>query len=618
MGTKPVGGALRLSDIYDFLSTPPGLDVVQGLLTELKSRSQWSQISRTSTVRGTRVRGVILEQQQPRRNTDAFDQVLDQELDGLDASSPLMTRWHLPTAVSEAFRQATDKEGVVHGDRLSSDSGRRTFAAIQHGIQEAGDDFTPQLLKQDPFAFKYMLATPRTLHALAASVRLDDFGDRMPSLARVTQKYGGPTAFAQVHVAALQHLFQTSASLIGQLEANGPRSLSLLGKPYSTDPRMYAKFGIELQDIGSESFWASGRPEGATNSEWLKASAAERLTRLFQGVDPQGSERFVLLDEGGYLTRTLNSPEFEKFAHLCVVVEQTQSGGDVVEELAAEGKLHCDVIAVWKSWFKKDYESPAIGESIVHQASEQLAFLGLSLNDEPRTATLVGFGAVNSQVAAALVDKGYRPEDIFVVDPDPQALERARAHGFVTADKGRSLALQRAQMLPHGHNVFVATGKRALTPEDFTFLPNDARIINGGSGDVEASADLASFKQYGYAHDRRFGWNNYFGRYVRGGEFAPKSLLVADKEILVLRGGFVVNMERGLPPDFAQIPRSLMLAGALQAARLSEAQKPGDEGGHIVELDDGMQKDLHTWIAEDLRTKDQTLEHPNFERLAPY
>jgi len=192
---------------------------------------------------------------------------------------------------------------------------------------------------------------------------------------------------------------------------------------------------------------------------------AARLQEMFKGVDPKTTnKRFLLLDEGGKVLKTLHE-SFPEYAHLCVGVEHTDRGVQLLEDY----ELKCPVINIAQCEAKKRYESPMIGESVVASIEGELSALDISI--APKEACVLGYGAVGSNVAASLERRGYK---VFVYDKDPEKMKQASLDGFHTGE--------RDDMLSHAHLLIGATGRGSLSLDEFDKLPKRAVMANAASG----------------------------------------------------------------------------------------------------------------------------------------
>lgn len=400
---------------------------------------------------------------------------------------------------------------------------------------------------------------------------------RMPVLGEISRMMGGPTALADFQMASVQHLFPSTRGLYAELAANGlpVGRTGVGGKGYSTDVETMLRLSAEGFDVHE-----GGRPLAFREAESAEAvtlqMATEQLGRLFHGVDPTRTEgrRFLLLDEGAKLITALHR-RFPEYAHLCVAVEQTERGVQILQDAVARGdfELMCPIVDMARSAAKKDWESPMIGESCVFNLLDHdLEALQPGLRDrlfgrpEQRVASVFGYGAVGKAVADRLRARGFT---VHVHDPDPAAMARAAADGCV--------AKSRADALAHGRLVYACSGRGALRPEDFEHLPDGAVLANAASGNHELGLDDVRFDtDAAETIDGVRARSAFAGGPVELGEAKdPMRHRVwqteGGKRLLLARSGYVVNMGLDLPPEYAQLTRGLLLASCLTAAKADGA-----------------------------------------------
>lgn len=189
-----------------------------------------------------------------------------------------------------------------------------------------------------------------------------------------------------------------------------------------------------------------------------------------------------------------------------------------------------------------------------------------------KSASVTGFNERGQRAFELLVRAGFRRHDIVVFDPDARVREGLRRDGYrvvetieeaskhgrilvnqlqdmdpVETTKGASASIvvhntDHDERFPIGNERFEYAAPEVETPQDDWKASFRGLVIETGAGG-EAS---------GYRH--RLVTNGYGAR------------------ILVLRGGFVINMSTGLPPEYVQLILSSLLALSLQAVK---RDKPG-------------------------------------------
>ncbi|HEY1100331.1 MAG TPA: hypothetical protein VGF99_15440, partial [Myxococcota bacterium] len=388
-------------------------------------------------------------------------------------------------ALVEVLAGVADARGVVAVDAVVARYGAAAgawFAVVATGVESGalGPAAAEQSLTHVPSGLSH-----EALQALGVGLPDVSFAARMPALAAITAKNGGPTALAGFEVVVAQHLFPTTMGLVDALLKNGlaKDKLHLIGKSYSTHERTYAALLGQGIDVDSSSRQDHDFAEDAAVR--LAGAARRQLTKLFSGVsdaelaDAAARPRFVLFDEGGKLIETLHK-EFPRYAKLCIGVEHTDRGMQLLDDLEkAGGQTLLPVVDMARSAAKKRFESPAIGESVVFHTELELQELGAQ--PLKKEACVVGYGAVGKATADALRRRGYQ---VFVHDLDPAALARARADGC-EVPAGDDVT-RRAAALAHGHLVIGCTGRTVITPDEFAaLLPDGAVLTNAASGTHE-------------------------------------------------------------------------------------------------------------------------------------
>lgn len=527
-------------------------------------------------------------------------------------------------AVFEALVKGADSNGFLTAEgaeRVLGTDGRAMFERLSH-LLDGGERDVPT---SRPIA-KFRLIPYEAADKLSLSARRKSFIERMPVMKAITKELGGPDALKGVSMTSIQHLFPTSIALYDELEANGVqrRQMGIEGKPYSASPdvvhRLHAE-GFHIHDWNNFIFGAEMNGVGLFSGLWPKHA----LVELFLGVDPQTQsdsrndaqlreavkelvpkwekqgKRFLLLDDGGSLVKALHE-YFPEVAHLCVAVEQTMSGANQLKAI----DLKCPVVDMAESELKKTVENLLIGESVATDTLRELTEAGVEV--KPREATILGYGAVGKGTAEALRRRGYT---VHVYDTSEEAMKAAAKDGFVTGT--------RDEMLKHGHLLIGCTGHGSLVPTEFKKLPKGAVLANAGSGNYELGMNV---KLPDDPHQERdstgLASSTLNGRPVRLGDGVTEQLKFLHKvvkgadgaERLVLRGGYVVNMTRDVPPEYAQLIRGMLLASCLQAAK---EKQPG-----LRQLSQQAQDLIKRVTEESLAKQGMSLEKPDFTKAAPW
>lgn len=559
------------------------------------------------------------------RRQDRLGQRVAQILDeNLAAPDPVSVGVAVATALAEASGGGRHVDAARVRSVLGSQAGELTdfIAARSHaGARQSGLPPVELLRVADRLE-----SDPRSLMS------------RMPALRELCSMLRPGKPLAGFSFSAVQHLFPTTECLFDAMVRCGLDAdhAFLTGKPYSTDDDV--QFALQRKGFHVASGGRAGHDgareqdhdalfttplarslvcRGRVDEEGLRDPSVIELLRLFsvEGADDPG-HRFLLLDEGGKLVKALHTT-FPEYATRCVAVEQTMRGVQVLEDI----DLRCPVVNVAESWLKKLYESPMIGESIVHGVDEQLAAMGDHVCVEPKEATVLGFGAVGQAVAQALLRRGYRVRawDPIFDDPVEGDARRARAAELGVEMPGR------ATCLAHGHVVYGCSGRGSLSFSEWDQLPKDAVLVNAASGHHELMNEALDDPSFALPPDPE-AWSaihagtesSWRGQPV---QLDPTPLDPNDAERehrvvpgddgarrLVIRSGYVANMADDIPPELIQLTRCLLLAAVVQATRESQ--------GGLRPLSDDTQRFIESRVKKGLASVGVDLTAPDFRKLA--
>lgn len=462
---------LRLNDVLSFLHGP-GQDVAQKLVDELGPYGEL----RRKDVQQEQLDG-YLKRHEPR---DPFLRAFAERLVELH---PPLRRAGAAAAITTMLASVADADGSVDVQAAGAKLGGRASAVllqIAERIGAAGVERSPL-----PKNHKYLGMDFATAVRVGKSAPPTDLAARMPLLAEMTRMWEAARPLEGWGMCSLGHLFATTPALYEALEHSGLRRDAHLvtGKGYSRHPDVIVRMageGFRVDEALLHSY------EYEKNVAMEEKRAVAQLRKLFEGVDPNDRDkRFLLLDEGGYLTVALHEhAELRPYAPMCRAVEQTAHGiKRIKEHILDRGEpLLVPVVDAARSELKRKYESPMIGEAVVSSAERALAAAHPALQPRTKEAAIAGFGHVGPATAEALVRRGFKREDIWVYDADPAKLAKARELGFSTGT--------REEVLRHGSWYFSATGSTTITPDELHLLPAGAIAVNAGSGQHELGMNL--------------------------------------------------------------------------------------------------------------------------------
>lgn len=624
------GGGLSLADVNDFLTSARGA----GLLAELGFAARRA-VDHTNAALDSGGYSSTLDASLGGPDSyypaDPFERRLVEFFDGRNTYlfRPEVDDEALPAAITTAFASVCDRTGMLtEGDaaRLGPVASR-AFEHIRAFVR-SGERVT-----SDQPSSKYEALSIVEAKKVARSRRMPAAKARMPVLDAVTRMIGGPSALRGFTMASVQHLFPSTLALYAALGDNGLDTVTTRvgGKGYSTDMDTM----MRLDALGY-----LVHPDGRVLAHGTHASAEEitgemarqELGALFAEVDPSAERepRFLLLDEGAKLIAALHL-HYPEYAHLCVCVEQTDRGLQIIDDakrvyaeeravFEATGRwpsprrgfeLACPVVDMARSDAKKTWESPMIGESCVFNLEHELRGANAALfakifeDPERKTACVIGYGAVGKAVADRLRARGF---EVFVHDRDLAAMARAEADGCVPAPREDAIA--------RGHVFYGCTGAGVLTPDEYELLPDGAVLANAASGNHELGLGGVDIDAVGGDVEQRFEGGRASSRFLGldvdlGERDDPMRHRVwrtpSGKSLLLARSGYVVNMGLDLPPEYAQLIRSLLLSSCLVAAR--------SRGAGLVSLPDDVQAFVVSRVQRELSKLGLTLEAPDFTSL---
>jgi S-adenosylhomocysteine hydrolase len=373
-------------------------------------------------------------------------------------------------------------------------------------------------------------------------------------------------------IVGLQHLLGSTVTLVDRLVGEGSenRNVFLLGKPYSTSPRV-------LRFVESSRPWWV-HPDSALqavdvdNDSEMDRRIQELLARVERCIRERrfgAGDRVLLIDDGGRAIRQLHGPRFRHLLPHFVSVEQTRCGVSTLEDL----ELEVPVVDVARSKAKLVHESPLIAESVIHEIRQAVWAMGRRGIRVPNEVAVLGYGSIGAAVAQALTARGHR---VRVFDADRERLRAARREGLETITSRQALLAQ-------GGLIVGCTGRPSVGPEDYDVVAHNAVLVSASSSDLEFQA-----------------WNlrpeatclGHLGHRPELRDHPCFSLYRVHRRnhgFYLVNGGFPVNFT-GAPdpiaPELIQLTRTLLYVGAVQASR---SDRPG-------------------WIPLDLRAQELTLD----------
>lgn len=559
------------------------------------------------------------------------------------------------TLTREGVQQKLGATGVALFDRLTaelastskaSSSAPATLPANMIGANARAPDrgplhVSPEVMRRLPI--RQMVADLRMVGQLEK--KLTERTQRRDPARRIAQHLGNPIESPKIaaldaivkeqaaaqplkgaKILVLQHLYASTQSILDAAVACGAKAgdITVMGKPYSGSMKVAASmvdkgYGVVVPSLHQSEF--------SDHEGHMDALVKEQVGRLL--AEAKNGEPLLVLDDGGHVCKVVHH-FFPNEAHRFKFVEQTQRGANVIKELGPH--LKAPVVNVAESRAKKDHESPSIGYSVWKETKaivDKLAGQGVTL---PKSATVLGFGAVGTQVAEELKKAGY---DVHVYDPDPKRQAQAAALGMtVHADKTAALG--------HANLLVSATGRTAVSLDDVKALPKAAILVNAASANNELNAtnllvlqmmsanalmgtvrigpkgveiprSLVSQVDTAQLDEKQHLWDSFGGVSVDLGKddsATQRDRVVHTKEgqhLYVAHAGFVVNLTDDvdpIPPRYIGLTRSLLFGALLQTAQETRTG--------LVDLDDQVQQKIIDATEGALQQTGESLANPRF------
>ncbi len=315
-------------------------------------------------------------------------------------------------------------------------------------------------------------------------------------------------------VIGCQHLLGTTVDLFEELLKKGlpPENVFLIGKCYSTNAtalKKLRKLGIQV------SRYSRSYDSQVSFDEQFQGYLEKFLLAIKRERNFADFEKIIILDDGGHLL--LFARDFFGEHAKIVGVEQTSSGYEQVKNI----DLPFPVVNVARSHAKLEHESPLIAQIVVKNVLEYFTKAELV---HPNVL-VVGQGSIGSAITSLA-----------------KSLHAVEVHDVKNSSN------------PDFGNFDViigATGKTILSPGQFATLKKPVHLISASSSDREFSSV-------------------YLRRLAPPQKDCHTNITVDG--IHLVNGGFPINFngkQHSLPPEQAQLTRSLLLAGILEAQSLS-------------------------------------------------
>jgi S-adenosylhomocysteine hydrolase len=343
-------------------------------------------------------------------------------------------------------------------------------------------------------------------------------------------------------IICIQHLYSTTYSLFEALFESGlePENLFVLGKCYSTDPRVFYQLkerGAVVSDLSLH--FDSYRPY----DEDFDSAVDELLARVQIDKDLSQFDQVILLDDGGHLLEKA----IQIFGHdkNIVGIEQTSSGYHRIAKLS----LPFPIINLARAWLKLDYESPIIIQLVCRKLIEKVDLLEANVNN----ILIIGYGILGKCIHQHLKDQYHI--DFY----DPNLLDERGVQNLLSS-------LNRYDL------IIGCTGTTSMPKENYKYCKKPVVFASVSSSDREFDA----------VHLRR-----------QHSQVDQCHIDMKVGPITLLNSGFPVNFDHDhdlIDTDDFQLTRALLFASIYQAST--------DEfrGNGFIELRSDLQQKILTEI----------------------
>lgn len=351
--------------------------------------------------------------------------------------------------------------------------------------------------------------------------------ERNLPLLKKEKRFFAKLNLSKILLISVQHLCSTTYSLFNALFdlQLHPQNLFVLGKCYSTDPKVYSRLQTDLVNVSSSSLHFKSHIPYDLDFE---KSCDELLQQVISSRNLDDFEKIIILDDGGHLIERahLMMPN-----HLNIIgIEQTSSGYNRLKNEA----IFFPIINLARSWLKLNYESPII----VKLAQRKLLSKLLLIANHSKKILLIGYGALGEQTYQSL--RNNFEVTSFDLDQEKSMIK-------IADFKNR---------LNEFDVIIGCTGTTSLKLEDFKFLKKPVVLASISSSDREFEA--VEFRKL-------------------QNQFRNCHTDITNEEITLLNSGFPITFDDdydGIDTDDFQLTRALIFTSICQAF-LTKSQLKG-------------------------------------------
>jgi len=292
---------------------------------------------------------------------------------------------------------------------------------------------------------------------------------------RLEQKLELP--FKDLHALLILHFLSDLPPFLERLESLGldPKKTWLIRKPYRYRFAQRIKELLRGKDYNVEE---------CTAAEETEEPARRVLLQIRSSLE--GDARFLVIEDGGYVTPMLHTDEFADLRKRCIgVVEQTTKGMRAIRGVKEGAGLRLPVVAVAESELKLRLEAGEVGDALAFTLENYFRqVLGTPLSRLP--TLVIGFGPVGRNLASALAGRGAR---VSVFDSNYLLRIEATVHkpgGFNVLESLDDLS---------PFKLIVGTTANTSLDKDALLRTADGVILASGSSD-RLEFDLAGLRDH--------------------------------------------------------------------------------------------------------------------------
>lgn len=360
------------------------------------------------------------------------------------------------------------------------------------------------------------------------------------SMVEIAKKMISPEVFQETAIVGIQHLLETTGSLINGIIACGvpPKNIICSGKFYSTSPLVEKK----IKHDSKVSLLETLTPDTSSTYDDTIKKTAENLWETFRTIAASTTiSKLVVIDDGGKAIENMPPDIFIQYPTAVAMVEQTRGGlySPIIDLIMSP------LIEVASCAAKRYLESPLIAESILPKLEAILP------KGDPSKVIcgVIGNGAIGKALVEHLSKKGF---SICLFDKNEKTFAEA-------IGKAKICRVGSAEaVIFHSTYIFDCTGNDVT--QDFSNLlkivKKDKYFICCSSGNIEFKSWINTIEmQDEYQKPKK----------------ATDDIVYTTKDgikVTICHGGFPINFDgepNCVPPNDIELTRALLFGAFLQA-----------------------------------------------------